>query len=231
MSTTTFRVAIRSSLALNALLVVAFAYFLLSDDAESQMPQLRMRGPSLSSRRGMVLGGGASVASILLSQRRSADAANGRKFPPIDPNPDRCELATGGNNIGQSNAVSDRELDLRQCNLQKRNLAGKTLSGGLFQDGTFDEADFTEAVLSKAYAAKASFKNCDFSNSVLDRVVFDGSDLTGSKFTNAVITGASFDGANLSGTTFEDSVIGSQDLKRLCANPTLPKEVAEELGC
>mmetsp|Transcript_47399 Transcript_47399/g.78553 ORF Transcript_47399/g.78553 Transcript_47399/m.78553 type:complete len:241 (-) Transcript_47399:47-769(-) len=179
------------------------------------------------SRRGMMLGG---VSAIGMIATKGAEAA-GRKFPPIDPNPDRCELATGGNTIGQSNAASDRELDLRLCKLEKRDLRGKTLSGGLFQGGSFDQADFTDVVMSKAYAAEASFKNCDFSNSVLDRVIFDKSDLSGSKFTNAVITGASFEEANLSGTSFEDAVIGQQDLKRLCKNPTLPKEVAEELGC
>mmetsp|Transcript_18551 Transcript_18551/g.29575 ORF Transcript_18551/g.29575 Transcript_18551/m.29575 type:complete len:236 (-) Transcript_18551:142-849(-) len=187
------------------------------------LPQMRS-----APRRAAMLGGLSLLGSVV---SKHSNAASGRKFPPIDNNPNRCENAIGGNNIGQANAVSDKELDLRLCDLNKRNLAGKTLSGGLFQGGTFDEADFTEAVMSKAYAAKASFKNCDFSNSVLDRVVFDGSDLSGAKFTNAVITGASFDGTNLSGTIFEDAVIGQQDLKRLCANPTLPEEVRAELGC
>mmetsp|Transcript_22922 Transcript_22922/g.43062 ORF Transcript_22922/g.43062 Transcript_22922/m.43062 type:complete len:217 (-) Transcript_22922:338-988(-) len=167
-----------------------------------------LRMATCAKGRRQAVAGGLSLLGGMASQ--AAFAATGRKFPPIDPNPNRCELAIDGNNIGQANAVSDKELDLRLCNLDNRKLVGKTLSGGLFQGGTFNEADFTEAVMSKAYAAKASFKNADFTNSVLDRVVFDESDLRGAKFTNAVVTGASFDGADLTDTVWEDAVIGQQ---------------------
>mmetsp|Transcript_28849 Transcript_28849/g.56164 ORF Transcript_28849/g.56164 Transcript_28849/m.56164 type:complete len:232 (-) Transcript_28849:213-908(-) len=227
-----------STIASGCLALLLLAAFLSSRSADRPMVRSAPRGVAASRNlrilpcakgRRQAVAGGLSLLGSIASQ--GAFAATGRKFPPIDPNPNRCELAIDGNNIGQANAVSDKELDLRLCNLNKRNLVGKTLSGGLFQGGTFDETDFTEAVMSKAYAAKASFKSADFTNSVLDRVVFDESDLTGAKFTNAVITGASFDGANLSDTTWEDAVIGQQDLKRLCANPTLPAEVREDLGC
>mmetsp|Transcript_12433 Transcript_12433/g.18562 ORF Transcript_12433/g.18562 Transcript_12433/m.18562 type:complete len:229 (+) Transcript_12433:31-717(+) len=224
--------ALRASMAANAflaLVLVSQVALKSSKGGLSRSVMARSQAtPKIMPRRATLMAGLSLCGSVASGVAR---AGTGRKFPPIDSDPNRCDNALTGNTIGQANAVSDKELDLRLCALDKKNLAGKTLSGGLFQGGSFNDVDFTEAVMSKAYAAKASFKNCDFSNSVLDRVVFDGSDLTGSKFTNAVITGATFDDTILTDTTFEDAVIGQQDLKRLCKNPTLPPEVAAELGC
>ena len=46
------------------------------------------------------------------------------RLPPIDKDPNRCERAFVGNTIGQSNAVSDRVLDLRYCELPGADLHG-----------------------------------------------------------------------------------------------------------
>lgn len=66
---------------------------------------------------------------------------------PTDPN--RCERAYVGNTIGQANAVSDKELDLRQCKLAKADLSGKTLAGALLVDADLEGANLQEAVLTK----------------------------------------------------------------------------------
>ena len=50
------------------------------------------------------------------------------RLPPIDKDPNRCERAFIGNTIGQSNAVSDRVLDLRYCELPGADLHGTTSS-------------------------------------------------------------------------------------------------------
>jgi uncharacterized protein YjbI with pentapeptide repeats len=71
----------------------------------------------------------------------------------------------------------------------------------------------------------------DMTNAVVDRVVFDKADLSGAKFVNAVITGTTFDGANLTNAVFEDALIGSEDAKRLCSNPTLTGEGRSQVGC
>ena len=129
-----------------------------------------------------------------------------------------------GNTIGQANAVSDRILDLRQCNYVDKDLSTKTLSGALMVDSTFKGANMTEVVMSKAYAVNADFTGANFTNAVVDRVTFDGANLSNANFFNAVITGATFDGTNLAGAQFEEALIGKEDVKKLCENPTLEDE-------
>ena len=43
--------------------------------------------------------------------------------------------------------------------------------------------------------------------------------------------GTTFEGANLAGAVFEDALIGSEDAKRLCGNPTLKGDSRNEVGC
>ena len=43
--------------------------------------------------------------------------------------------------------------------------------------------------------------------------------------------GATFKGTNLSGAVFEDALVGGEDVKRLCANPTLEGESRMQVGC
>lgn len=62
-------------------------------------------------------------------------------------------------------------------------------------------------------------------------MVFDKANLTGVQFVNAVITGATFEGADLSGANFEDALIGFEDAKRLCKNPTVNEEMRQQIGC
>lgn len=88
-----------------------------------------------------------------------------------------------------------------------------------------------ETVMSKAYAVGASFKGANMTSSVLDRVDFGKSDLSSVNFTNAIITGVTFEGADLSDAIFEDALIGNEDAKRLCANPTLKGESRLGVGC
>ena len=106
----------------------------------------------------------AAVTAAALSFSGAADAAV--RLPPIDrgmpsiaamfanksmyhTDPNRCERAYVGNTIGQANAVSDKELDLRQCKLAKADLSGKTLAGALLVDADLQEANLQEAVLTK----------------------------------------------------------------------------------
>ena len=153
------------------------------------------------------------------------------RLPPLDPDPERCERAFVGNTIGQANAVSDRILDLRQCNYVDKDLSTKTLSGALMVDSTFKGANMTEVVMSKAYAVNADFTGANFTNAVVDRVTFDGANLSNANFFNAVITGATFDGTNLAGAQFEEALIGKEDVKKLCENPTLEDETRFQVGC
>ena len=153
------------------------------------------------------------------------------RLPPIDQDPDRCERAFVGNTIGQANAVSDRILDLRKCAYDGKDLSTKTLSGALMVDASFKGANLTEVVMSKAYALGADFTGADFTNAVVDRVTFDGADLTNANFRNAVITGATYDNTTLTGATFEEALIGKEDVKRLCENPTLVGNTRFEVGC
>ena len=153
------------------------------------------------------------------------------RLPPIDQDPDRCERAFVGNTIGQANAVSDRILDLRKCAYDGKDLSTKTLSGALMVDASFKGTNLTEVVMSKAYALGADFTGADFTNAVVDRVTFDGADLTNANFRNAVVTGATYDNTTLTGATFEEALIGKEDVKRLCENPTLVGNTRFEVGC
>lgn len=169
------------------------------------------------------------ATAVLLSSAGPAYAE--RPLPPLDNDPNRCERGLVGNTIGQANGVSDRALDLRLCDLSNQDLKGKTLSGALMVDTNFSGSNMQEAILSKVYAPGASFKNVDFTSAVLDRGIFDKADMSGSNFYNAVITGATFEGTNLKDTSFEEALIGSEDAKRLCANPTLVGESRDSVGC
>lgn len=169
------------------------------------------------------------AAALLVTQATPAEAAI--RLPPIDRDPKRCERAFVGNTIGQANAVSDRVLDLRECDLAKADLAGKTLSGALLVDASLQGANLQEAVLSKAYAVGTNFSGADLTNAVVDRVVFQRANLSGAVLKNAIITGSTFEGANLEGAVFEEALIGSEDAKRLCANPTLVGSSRVEVGC
>lgn len=172
------------------------------------------------------------VAASLSATLALVGPANAEiRLPPIDVDPDRCERAFVGNTIGQANAVSDRILDLRMCTYDGKDLSTKTLSGALMVDASFKGANLTEVVMSKAYALGADFTGADFTNAVVDRVTFDGADLTNANFRNAVITGATYDNTTLTGATFEEALIGKEDVKRLCENPTLEGNTRFEVGC
>lgn len=176
------------------------------------------------------LAAAALSASIALAGPVSSANAEIR-LPPLDPDPERCERAFVGNTIGQANAVSDRILDLRQCNYVDKDLSTKTLSGALMVDATFKGANMTEVVMSKAYAVNADFTGANFTNAVVDRVTFDGANLSNANFFNAVITGATFEGTNLAGAQFDEALIGKEDVKKLCENPTLVEETRFQVGC
>jgi uncharacterized protein YjbI with pentapeptide repeats len=83
----------------------------------------------------------------------------------------------------------------------------------------------------RVYPSNHHVRRADLTNAVVDRVVFDKANMRGVKFVNAVITGATFDGTDLSGAIFEDALIGSEDAKRLCLNPTVTGETREQVGC
>merc|ERR1711990_1229344 len=111
---------------------------------------------------------------------------------------------------------SDRVLDLRYCDLPSSNLKGGNL---------------TEAVMTKAYAVGANFDGADFTSAVIDRVDMKKASFKGANFYNAVITGTEFEGADLTEANFEDALIGSEDVKRLCLNPTLAGASRFQVGC
>ena len=71
----------------------------------------------------------------------------------------------------------------------------------------------------------------DLTNGVVDRADLNKANLTNAKFINAVITGTTFEGADLTGADFEDALIGNEDAKRLCDNPTLAGESRAQVGC
>ena len=176
----------------------------------------------------------ASALAFALSTAQPAFADSGDKIrlPPIDTDPNRCEREFVGNTIGQANAVSDKVLDLRKCEYKSgADMSGKTLSGALMVNTNAKGANMRETVMSKVYAPDADFSGVDFTNAVIDRATFDGSDMIGTNFTNAVITGVSFEGANLKDATFEDALVGKEDVKRLCLNPTVQDETRMQLGC
>ena len=153
------------------------------------------------------------------------------RLPPIDKDPARCERGFVGTTIGQANAVSDKLLDLRKCSFKGADLKAKVLAGALMSEADFSGADMKEAVLTKAYARNVNLSGADLTNGVIDRVDFTGSDMHGAKLVNAIITGTTFDGVDLSDIDFEDAVIGNEDAKRLCANPSLTGESRIQVGC
>ncbi|CAD7696129.1 unnamed protein product [Ostreobium quekettii] len=171
----------------------------------------------------------AGAAAGLLLAASSAVAAP--KLPPLSTDPARCERAFVGNTIGQANAVSDQVLDLRSCSYTGKNLSGKTLAGALLSDADLAKSNLQEIVLTKAYAVGANFEGADLTSAVVDRVNFDEANMKNAKMVNAVITGATFNGANLDGTDFEDALIGFEDVKKLCLNPTLTGESRAQVGC
>lgn len=173
----------------------------------------------------------AAATMLLLGSAAPSVADSNVRLPPLDTDPNRCERAYTGNTIGQANAVSDKILDLRFCDFSGKNLSTKTLSGALLADANLSGTNLQEVVMSKAYAVGANFANADLTNAVVDRVVFDKANLRGTKFVNAVITGVTFDKADLTGANFEDALIGSEDAKRLCANPTVAGETRAQVGC
>ena len=193
--------------------------------AAPKAPAAAPKAPTLASKAASV----AAAAIMLFSSPLPSSAAV--RLPPIDSDPLRCERAYTGNTIGQANAVSDKTLDLRGCKLAKADLSGKTLSGALLSEADLAGARMVETVMTKAYAAGASFKGANMSSAVLDRVDFSRADLSQVNFTNAILTGVTFEGADLSDAIFEDALIGNEDAKRLCANPTLKGESRLGVGC
>lgn len=183
----------------------------------------------LHRRVASALGASALALSLTLATPTSSRAEI--RLPPVDPDPDRCERAFVGNTIGQANAVSDRILDLRKCEYDGKDLSTKTLSGALMVDASFKGTNLTEVVMSKAYALNADFTGANFTNAVVDRVTFDGANLANADFHNAVITGTTYEGTDLTGATFEEALIGKEDVKRLCDNPTVKGPTRFEVGC
>jgi uncharacterized protein YjbI with pentapeptide repeats len=153
------------------------------------------------------------------------------RLPPLDNDPNRCERAFTGNTIGQANAVSDKLMDLRQCNYSGKSLSAKVLSGALVSDANFSNANLKETVMTKAYAVGANFEGADLTNAVVDRVDFSKANMKNAKFHNAVITGVVWKDTNLEGASFDEALIGNEDAKRLCLNPTLTGESRIEVGC
>lgn len=173
------------------------------------------------------LAGLLAAASLLASPPALAEI----RLPPLSNDPNRCERAYVGNTIGQANGVSDTALDLRFCDLSGKNLKAKVLSGALMSESNLSGANLEEAVMSKAYAVGINLSGANLSNSVLDRADFDKSNLAGANLRNAVVTGCTFVGANLENVNFEDALIGNEDAKRLCLNPTLTGESRDQVGC
>ncbi|GAX73748.1 hypothetical protein CEUSTIGMA_g1200.t1 [Chlamydomonas eustigma] len=171
-------------------------------------------------------------ATVLATNLMSVQIANAEfRLPPIDPDPNHCERGYVGNTIGQANAVSDRILDLRKCEYKNADLRAKVLAGALMSDADFTGANMQEAVLTKAYARNSVLDGADLTNGILDRIDLTNASLKGVKFHNAVITGTTFEGADLTDADFEDAVIGLEDVKRLCNNPTLKGDSRLQVGC
>ena len=201
------------------------------DDFEDDKGRERLKSRTLSAKQSLVATSLAVTMSLASPFAALADRGTEMRLPPIDKDPNRCERAFVGNTIGQANAVSDKTLDLRECKYDNVSVKGITLSGALMVDSVFDNSDFSETVMSKVYAKTSSFKNVNFTNAVIDRATFDGSDMTGANFQNAVLTGVSYEGANLTGANFEEALIGDQDVKLLCLNPTVVDESRLQIGC
>lgn len=172
--------------------------------------------------------GSLAAAAVLVAPQTALAAA---RLPPIDSDPNRCERAFVGNTLGMANAVSDKLLDLRSCVYTGKNLADKVLSGALVADADFSNTTMSNVTLTKSYAKNTNFSGADMTNAVLDRVNFTDANLQKVNFTNAVITGATFTGAKLDGATFEDALIGQEDYKQLCQNPTVTGETRAGIGC
>eukprot|EP00878_Enallax_costatus_P001028 GHUV01001163.1.p1 GENE.GHUV01001163.1~~GHUV01001163.1.p1 ORF type:complete len:224 (+),score=70.75 GHUV01001163.1:194-865(+) len=166
-----------------------------------------------------------------LSLYTAAPASAEFKLPPISSDPNRCDRGYVGNTIGQANAVSDKVLDLRKCDFMGKNLSGKTLAGALLAETNLSNSNMQEAVLTKSYAVGSNLSGADLTNAVVDRVDFSRANLSGVKFVNAVVTGTVFEGADLSETVWEDALIGNEDVKRICNNPTLKGESRFQVGC
>ena len=171
------------------------------------------------------------VAALAVTLATARPAMAEIRLPPIDTDPNRCERAFVGNTIGQANAVSDKVLDLRKCSYEDADLSTKTLSGALMVNTIAKGANMRETVMSKVYAPDANFSGADFTNAVIDRATFDGSDMTGANFTNSVVTGVSFEEVDLTNADFTDALIGKEDAKRLCENPTVKDETRMQVGC
>ena len=201
------------------------------DDFEDDEGREGLKSRTLSAKQSLVATSLAVTMSLASPFAALADRGTEMRLPPIDTDPNRCERAFVGNTIGQANAVSDKTLDLRECKYDNVSVKGITLSGALMVDSVFDNSDFSETVMSKVYAKTSSFKNVNFTNAVIDRATFDGSDMTGANFQNAVLTGVSYEGANLTGANFEEALIGDQDVKLLCLNPTVVDESRLQIGC
>lgn len=170
------------------------------------------------------------AATLALSMGAPASFAEFR-LPPIDADPNRCDRGYVGNTIGQANAVSDKILDLRKCQFQGANLSAKVLAGALLADADLSKSNMREAVLTKAYAVATNFEGADMTNAVVDRVDFSNANLRDVQMVNAVVTGAIFEGADLTGSVWEDALVGNEDVKRLCKNPTLVGESRLQVGC
>ena len=202
------------------------------DDDDEGRERLSSSTLITTTKQSLVATSLAVTVSLLTPFAALADRGTEMRLPPIDvKDPNRCERAFVGNTIGQANAVSDKTLDLRECKYDNVSVKGITLSGALMVDSVFDNSDFSETVMSKVYAKTSSFKNVNFTNAVIDRATFDGSDMTGANFQNAVLTGVSYEGANLTGANFEEALIGDQDVKLLCLNPTVVDESRLQIGC
>ncbi|GFR52939.1 hypothetical protein Agub_g15601 [Astrephomene gubernaculifera] len=174
----------------------------------------------------------ASLLGCLAAQLLGAQLALAEfRLPPIDNDPHRCERGYVGNTIGQANAVSDKLLDLRQCSYRGADLHGRVLAGALLAEADMQGANLQEAVLTKAYAVNVNMAGADLTNAVVDRVDFSGANLRGVRFINTVVTGAQFEGADLAESVWEDALIGSQDVGKLCDNPTLTGESRAQVGC
>ncbi|KAK9806317.1 hypothetical protein WJX72_010158 [[Myrmecia] bisecta] len=191
----------------------------IQENAWQHTPIAALRGGLLASL---------AAAALTLSPL-TANAAV--RLPPLDNDPNRCDRAFVGNTIGQANAVSDKVLDLRKCNLHGKDLQAVVLSGALLVDADLSNTNMREVVMSKAYAIGANFSGADMSNSVLDRVAFDKTNFKGVKLVNAILTGTTFEGADLSEADFTEALIGNEDAKRLCLNPTLSGESRVQVGC
>lgn len=200
------------------------------------MVVVKCQAPAASQRRvSAATAMGGAVAAGLVATAANLLAANMAmaefRLPPIDRDPARCERGFVGNTIGQANAVSDKILDLRLCSFVNSDLHGRVLAGALLADADLSGANLTEAVLTKAYAVKSNFEGADLTNAVVDRVNFTGANLKGAKFINTVVTGATFADADLGGSVWEDALIGSQDVSKLCENPTLTGSSRLQVGC